>query len=81
MTLSGSLSGNEVIPGVCRSVLVHAGLDGASAERIVDQVLAAQRAWPPGKRTLKFTAHAGELEIVLSQAGRDWRTSCPLPIR
>jgi hypothetical protein len=30
--------------------------------------------------TLRFVAHAGEIEIVLSQAGHDWRTSCPVPI-
>ena len=72
---------SDVMTGVCRQVLGHVGVNGEGAERIVDQLLAARGAATAGTYSLKFTAHAGELEIVLSQAGRDWRTSCPVPIR
>ena len=62
-------------------LLVQVGVVGDGGERIVEQLLKAQRALPAGTCVLKFTAHAGELEIALSQAGRDWRTSCPVPVR
>ena len=84
MTLDASAPNHEVVAmttDVLRRVLAHAGLTGEAAERMVDQLLTAREALPAGACKLKFSAHAGELEIVLSQAGRDWRTSCPVPIR
>ena len=81
MTLTGGLADTTMMTGVCRSVLVQIGLGGDGADRLIEQVLAAQRAGPKGACTVKFTAHAGELEIALSQGGREWHTSCPLPIR
>ena len=66
---------------VFRSVLAQVGLTGEAAERLVDQLMAARRAAPAGECEVTFAAHAGELEIALSQASGDWRTSCPVPIR
>ncbi len=84
MTLDASAPNHEVVTmttDVLRRVLAHAGLAGEAAERMVDQLLTAREALPAGACKLSLSAHAGELEIVLSQAGRDWRTSCPVPIR
>jgi hypothetical protein len=81
MTLSGADQDSGVMTAVCRSVLAQVGVGGEAAERLVDEVLAARKAAPAGACTLGFSAHAGELQIALSQAGRDWRTSCPVPVR
>jgi len=84
MTLDARAPHHEVVAmmtDVLRRVLAHAGLGGGAAEQLVDQLLMAREALPAGACTLKFAAHAGELQIALSQAGRDWHTSCPLPIR
>jgi hypothetical protein len=71
----------HVLADVLRSVLEHAGLTGEAADPILDEMLAARRASPPGGCTLTFTFRAGELMIALSQAGHDWRMTCPVPIR
>ena len=81
MSLPGDALDHQVIVDVSRSVLAHVGLKGKAAAPILDAVLAARRAAPSGDCTLRFTAHAGELEIALSQAGHDWHTTCPVPIR
>lgn len=83
LTLSGGGAGGEahVFVDVFRSVLAHVGLKGEACDRLLNQVMTERRAAPAGDCTLRFTAHAGELEIALSQAGRDWHTSCPVPIR
>jgi hypothetical protein len=84
ITLSrGAASGDiaDVFVDVFRSVLAHVGLKGKATDRLLAQALKAQRAAPAGACTLRFRAHAGELEIALSQSGRSWRTSCPVPIR
>jgi hypothetical protein len=89
MTLTGGPGGpgsrgstdGHVLVDVFRSVLAHAGLKGEASERLLDQVMEQRRAAPDGDCTLRFSAHAGELEITLSQAGRDWHTTCPVPIR
>jgi hypothetical protein len=80
LTLKGG-DGGPVLVDVFRSVLALVGLKGEAAERLLDQAMAEQRAAPAGDCTLSFNSHAGELEIALSQAGRNWRTSCPVPIR
>jgi len=79
MTLSGGASDAHVLLDVSRSVLAHVGLKGAAADPLLDALLAAQRAAPAGRCTVRFISHAGELEIALSQSGCDWRTSCPVP--
>jgi len=85
MTLSGGAPDSDVshvLADVFRSVLGHVGLNGEAADRLLDQVMAERRSAPSSADcTLRFTSHAGELEILLSQSGRDWRTSCPVPIR
>ena len=84
MTLAGGSADGQVrhiVVDVVRSVLAHAGLKGEACERLLDQVMEERRASKSGDCTLAFAAHAGELEITLSQSGRDWRTTCPVPVR
>ncbi len=80
MTLSG-LSDSHVFVDVFRSVLQHVGLKGEAVERLLDQVMEQRGAASGADCTVRFNAHAGELEITLLQAGRDWRTTCPVPVR
>jgi len=73
---------NALLVDVFRTILWQVGLTGESADQLLEQLLAAHRAAPTGADcTVRFVAHAGEIEIVLSQADRRWRTSCPVPIR
>jgi hypothetical protein len=83
MTLNGGSASldSQMLVDVFRSVLAHVGLNGEASERLLDQVMEQRRTGQEGDCTLRFTAHAGELEITLSQAGRDWHTTCPVPIR
>jgi hypothetical protein len=88
ITLSGVSDGhvdraeNALLVDVFRSVLWQVGLTGDAADHLLQQLLAVHRAAPLGTDcTVRFVAHAGEIEIVLSQAGADWRASCPVPIR
>jgi hypothetical protein len=83
MTFDGGPGGvvGLVLADVFRHVLAHAGLNGEASERLLDQVMEQRRTGPGGGCTLRFAAHAGELEITLSQAGRDWHTTCPVPVR
>ena len=79
MTLSG-LPDSHVFVDVFRSVLGHVGLKGEAAERLLDQVMEQRRAAGDADCTVRFASQAGELEITLLQAGRDWRTTCPMPV-
>ena len=80
MTFDGAADG-LVLADVFRHVLAHVGLNGEASERLLDQVMEQRRAGATADCTLRFTAHAGELEIALTQAGLDWHTTCPVPIR
>jgi len=81
MTLSGGAADTHVLADLFRSVLAHCGVRGEASDRLLDQVMNEHRKASGAGYTVRFTAHAGEIEIALSQDGRDWRTSCPVPIR
>jgi hypothetical protein len=84
MTLAGGSADGPVrhiIVDLVRSVLAHAGLTGEAGERLLDQVMKERRASQSADCVLRFAARAGELEVTLSQSGRDWRTTCPVPVR
>jgi hypothetical protein len=72
---------NALFVDVFRSVLWQVGLTGDAADDLLEQLLAAHRAAPPGAWTVRFVAHAGRIDIVLTQGGGDWRTSCAVPIK
>ena len=80
MTLNGTADGTPVIVEVVRSVLASAGVKGEAADRLIGEVTAAYRKGE-GACTLRFAAHAGEIEIAFSRGGRDFRASCPVPVR
>ena len=90
ITLSGGASasgddaatvGNALFVDVFRSVLWQVGVGGDDADRLLEQLLAAHHAAPPGAWTVRFVAHNGTIDIVLTQGGGDWRISCQVPIR
>jgi hypothetical protein len=83
LDVSGDPADDQMVAEVTRTVLGHVGyassaidalagqLKGALADRVAD-----------GKRRceVRFRSEAGELEILVSGAGRaDWRTTWPLP--
>jgi hypothetical protein len=88
ITLSGGASGgdaatvgNALFVDVFRSVLWQVGVTGDGADRLLEQLLAAHLAAPPGAWTVRFVAHDGAIDIVLTQGGGEWRISWPVPIR
>ena len=82
MTLGGAADSTPVLlVDVCRSVLGSVGLRGEAGERLLDQVMTAYRKGAASGCTLRFTAHAGEIEIALSKNGSDFRASSPVPVR
>ena len=80
LALSGHLLDSELLTEVLRTVLSHAGYGGDTLERLVRQVDVKAAGSPPLPCRVRFEAHAGELQIVVSQAGREWRTTCPVLI-
>jgi hypothetical protein len=81
MTLSGGALDALILADVFHSVLSQMGLNEEATGRLVDQMMAERRRAPEGGCTLRLDANAGELAITLSQAGGDWRASCPVPVR
>jgi hypothetical protein len=65
-----------MLTDVLRTVLGHAGYAGDTLERLVKQVGAVRTDGKPG--AIRFQAQDGELQIVVTQSGREWRTTCPL---
>ena len=83
MTLNGAAGGDvgaAVLVEVVRSVLASVGVKGEAADRLIDEVTAACRTGE-GACTLRFAAHAGAIEIACSRGGRDFRATCPVPVR
>jgi hypothetical protein len=82
LTLTGHSHNGEIVTDVVRSVLSHVGYAGDALERIVKQVSAARaKGGTALPCDVHFRADAGTLEIVVSQAGLDWRMTCPVLIR
>ena len=81
LTLSGHAHDCDMLADVLRTVLGHAGYAGDTLERLVKQVSGVRAAGLPALSCdVRFQARGGELQIVVSQAGREWRTTCPLLI-
>ena len=74
---------DEMLGEVARNVLGHVGYAyDAIAELValMHAALAESAAHPPRHCRLQFSAHAGDLQIVVSYGGgREWRTKRPLP--
>jgi hypothetical protein len=78
LTLPGHPHDTEMLNDLLRTVLAHAGYAGDTLERLVRQVTRARESGTPAPFAVRFEARGGELQIVVSQAGRDWRTTCPV---
>ncbi len=78
LTLPGHAHDTEMLADLLRTVLAHAGYSGDTLERLVRQVSVRAVASPAQPCSVQFEARGGELQIVVSQAGRDWRTTCPV---
>jgi len=83
LDLSDRAHFDEMLDDVARHVLRHAGYGGEMTDELVATLRAAlshRRAPGPDQCRVQFTAHAGELHIVVSGVdGREWRTTRPLP--
>ena len=77
LTLSGHAHDTEMLIELLRTVLGHAGYAGDTLDRLVRQV-SGVRSGASQPCDVRFEARGGELQIVVTQAGRDWRTSCPV---
>ena len=78
LTLPGHAHDTEMLAELLRTVLAHAGYSGDTLERLVRQVGVRAVASAAQPCSVRFEARGGELQIVVSQAGRDWRTTCPV---
>jgi hypothetical protein len=82
LTLTGDACDTDMVADVVRSVLSHVGYAGDALDEVLKKVSAVRATGPTAAPCdVRFLAAAGALEIVVSQAGRDWRTTCPLLIR
>jgi len=74
---------DEMLDDVARNVLGHVGYGGDVTGDLVALLRAAlKQSGVRGPRhcRVQFSAHAGELHIVVSDGrGREWRTRRPLP--
>ena len=80
LTLAGDAGDTDMVADVVRSVFSLVGYAGDALDEVVQQVSAARAAGRAAAPCdVRFRAATGTLEIVISQAGRDWRTTCQLP--
>ena len=79
LSVSGHGHDADMLIDLLRTVLAQAGYSGDTLDRLVRQVTSvcavAAAAQPCDVR---IEARDGELQIVVSQSGRDWRTTCPV---
>jgi hypothetical protein len=78
LTLPGHASDTEMLTDLLRAVLTQAGYAGNTLDRLVRQVSSVRAKDPAQACRVRIEASGGELQIVVSQSGRDWRTTCPV---
>ncbi len=83
LDLSDHAHFDEMLGEVARDVLAHAGYAHDAVAELVALLRAALTegaAHAPRQCRVQFSAHGGELQIVVSYGGgREWRTTRPLP--
>jgi hypothetical protein len=83
LDLSDRATFDEMLDDVARNVLGHVGYGGDVTGDIVARLRAALTQGAirgPRHCRVQFSAHAGELHVVVSDGGgREWRTRHPLP--
>ena len=83
LDVSGDPAEDQMLNDVTRSVLGHVGYESGAVDAVAAQLhraLAERRTGGNGRCEIRFRSESGQLEIVVSGAGRaDWRTAWPLP--
>ena len=83
LDVSGDPASDQMLADLARTVLGHVGYAASAIDALTGQLRSAlAERVADGKRRceVRFRAEAGQLEIVVSGAGRaDWRTAWPLP--
>ena len=83
LDVSGDPESDQMLADVARTVLRHAGYAHSAIDALTGQlktVLAERVADGKRRCEVRFRSEAGQLEILVSGAGRtDWRSSWPLP--
>ena len=83
LDVSGDPESDQMVADLARTVLGHVGYANSAIGALTGELRAAlAERVAGGKRRceVRFRSEAGQLEIVVSGAGRaDWRTAWPLP--
>jgi hypothetical protein len=83
LDVSGDPDSDQMVIEVARTVLRQVGYAGSAIDALAAELRAAlAERVADGKRRceVRFRAVGGQMEIVVSGAGRaDWRTAWPLP--
>jgi hypothetical protein len=83
LDVSGDPESDQMVAELARSVLRQVGYANSAIDALTGELRAAPvDRVDGGKRRcqVRFQSEAGQLDIVVSGAGRaDWRTSWPLP--
>jgi hypothetical protein len=83
LDVSGDPASDQMVADVTRTVLGHVGYASSAIDALAGELRAALNGrGADGKRRceVRFRAEGGQLEIVVSGAGRaEWRTNWPLP--
>jgi hypothetical protein len=83
LDVSGDPADDQMLADLARTVLGHVGYAHSAIAALTGELRAAlaERVADGTRRCeVRFRSEAGQLEIVVSGAGRaDWRTAWPLP--
>jgi len=80
ITVAGEAPDYRMLTEILQSVLGHIGLTNGIIDGLMQQLRAQHWAAPPGAGCkLSLERQGDEIEIVVSQQGREWRTACAIP--
>ena len=82
LDLSDPAQFDPMLAEVAHAVFAHVGLTAAAAGELRSELngaLSKAAANGPRRCDLRFEARSGQLQIVVSCGGSEWRTSRPLP--
>jgi hypothetical protein len=83
LDVSGDPADDQMLTDLTRSVLGHVGYATGAVSAVAGELhraIVERRGGGNGRCEIRFRSESGQLEIVVSGAGRaDWRTTWPLP--
>ena len=80
ITVAGEAPDYQMLTEILQSVLGHIGLTNGIIDGLMQQLRAQQWEAPLAAGcNLRLERQGGELELVVSQQGREWRTACAIP--